>query len=329
MSLRFKTNLLEHAKAVGVWARRRGARSCIDTTDLSLSIEFETQRHRLQPQFVGKRDGKTLCYFAAADRFAVGFVGWLPHALQAWDISLSKLAFKAAAREVQLATPAHWTSPADVDMPCLVKRTRGAFGYGMRGPFSASEAARLSLAEGEYCEAFTWGRIARAWYWTERLAVLEIFPMPALCADGVSTCEVLMRRASTELPPDLADFAPLLRLQGFELDDVPPAGARLTCDYRYVSPFNPTAYANHNVLPRLDNEAIVQRFAQAGARLWPRIPGPPGRQIGFVLDAIVDAQGQPWFLEVNSNPQLHPDVYEAMLDGLCGLAGGAADRPRQ
>jgi hypothetical protein len=96
------------------------------------------------------------------------------------------------------------------------------------------------------------------------------------------------------------------------------------CDYRYVSPFNPTLYANHNVLHRLTDEPLVQRFSEAGKRMWPRIPGPPGRQIGFVLDAIVDANGQPWFLEINSNPQLHPDGYGAMLDGLCGLPHGAA-----
>lgn len=321
MSLRFKTNLLEHSKAVGAWAKRRSARCHIDATDMSLSIEFESQRHLLHAQFVGKRDGKTLCYFDVADRFAVGFVGWLPYRPQAWDISLSKLAFKAAAHAVQITTPAHWTDPADIDVPFLVKRARGAFGYGMRGPFPAREATQLKLADGEYCEAFKWGQIARAWYWGERLAVLEIFPMPALAADGVSTCEALLRRACDELA---ADFADIVRLQGFEPGDVPPAGARLVCDYRYVSPFNPTLYANHNVLPRLAGEALAESFADAGTKLWPRIPGPPGRQIGFVLDAIVDAQGQPWFLEVNSNPQLHPDIYTAMLDGLCALDGDAA-----
>ena len=320
MSLRFKTNLLEHIKAVGTWAKRRGARTHIDATDLSLSIESGTQRHRLHAQFVGKRDGKTLCYFAAADKFAVGFVGWLPYPPQAWDISLSKLVFKAAAYELQIPTPAHWVDPVTIDAPFLVKRARGAFGYGMRGPFPASDAARLSLAEGEYCEEFKWGRIARAWYWGQRLAALEVFAMPALTADGRSSCEALMRSASADLPDDFAD---IVRLQGFEPADIPPAGVRLVCDYRYVSPFNPTVYANHNVLHHLASDPLVQRFSDAGTRLWPRIPGPPNRQIGFVLDAIVDAHGQPWFLEVNSNPQLHPDIYEAMLDGVCGAPHGA------
>jgi hypothetical protein len=317
MDLRFKTNLLEHAKAVGVWARSRGAHASIDAAALSLSVRIEARELKLHAQFVGKRDGKHLVYFDVADQFAVGFVGWLPYKPQAWDVSLSKLVFKATAHALGIATPAHWTQPEAVDAPFLVKRSRGAFGDGMRGPFPASVAGALTLADGEYCEEFKWGRIARAWYWSGRLVVLELFEMPSIVADGRSSYEGLLRRTSPEIPED---FAPLAELQGIRPGDVPVAGTRVVCDYRYVSPFNPTLYRNHNVLPRLAGSALVQAFANAGERLWPHIPGPPGRQIGFVLDAIVDAQDQPWFLEVNSNPQGHPDQYAAMLDGLFGLS---------
>ncbi len=316
MNLRFKTSLLEHTKAVGAWGRRRAARTTIDALDLSLTIRFEAREYKLLPQFVGKRDGKQLVYFDVADRFAIGFVGWLPYKAQAWDISLSKLAFKACARDLDIPTPAHWQQAAGVSAPFLVKRARGAFGYGMRGPFPASEASTLTLADGEYCEEFKWGRIARAWYWNDKLAVLELFDMPAVAGDGHSTYEALLQRSGADVPPD---FAQLAHLQGIAPSDVPPAGMRIVCDYRYVSPFNPTLYTNNNLLPRLAASPLVKRFVEAGQRLWPRIPGPPGRQTGFVLDAIVDAQDRPWFLEVNSNPQWHPDIYAPMLDGLCGV----------
>ena len=313
MSLRFKTNLLEHIKAVGLWAQARAVQASVDASSLALRLRQGDRALTLHPQFVGKRDGHQLVYFDAADQFAVGFVGWLPYKPQAWDISLSKLAFKAAARELDISTPAHWLQADAVSAPFLVKRERGAFGDGMRGPFRASEAAALALADGDYCEEFKWGRIARAWYWSGRLAVLELFEMPQIHGDGQSCCEALLLRASAEAPED---SAPLLALQGLALDDVPAAGQAFVCDYRYVSPFNPTLYANSNRLPRLAGSALAQRFADAGQRLWPRIPGPPGRQVGFVLDAIVDAQDQPWFLEVNSNAQGHPDLYAAMLDGV-------------
>lgn len=316
MNIRFKTSLLEHAKAVGAWAQRRAARATIDAVNLSLAVRFESREIKLHPQFVGRRAGPQLMYFDVPDRFAIGFVGWLPYKAQAWDISLSKLDFKAAARDLGIPTPAHWRQLDAIGVPFLVKRERGAFGYGMRGPFPAGEARSLTLADGEYCEEFKWGRVARAWYWNGRLAVLEMFDMPAVTGDGTSSYESLLKHTGAEVPPD---FAPIARLQGVEPADVPEAGRRIVCDYRYVSPFNPTLYENSNLLPRFAGSAIAQRFAEAGERLWPRIPGPPGRQVGFVLDAIVDANDQPWFLEVNSNPQWHPDIVAPMLDALCGI----------
>ena len=44
-----------------------------------------------------------------------------------------------------------------------------------------------------------------------------------------------------------------------------------------------------------------------------------------MLDAIVDAHDRPWFLEINSNAQGHPDLYGAMLDQLCAPAARPAD----
>lgn len=320
MNLRFKTNLLEHTKAVGAWARQRAARVQIDAIDLKLSVRHEGRDAQLHPQFVGKRDGLRLVYFDVADVHATGFVGWLPYKPQAWDISLSKLAFKAAARTLDLPVPAHWTDPSAIDAPFLVKRERGAFGDGMHGPYAAAAAAGLRLAPGEYAEAYTRGRIARAWYWCSRLAVLEMFAMPVLQGDGHTPCRALLQQAGVS---DVDEHAALLALQDLAADDVPAAGRQVVADYRYVSPLNPTVYRNHDVLPRLAGSDLARRFEDAGRRLWPRIPGPPERQIGFVLDAIVDAQDRPWFLEVNSNPQGHPGQYGAMLDGLFGLPAGA------
>jgi hypothetical protein len=330
MNLRFKTNLIEHTKAVGAWARRQGAKAFVDAGDFGLTVVVGEREFKLQPQFVGKRESGQLMYFDQADQFAVGFVGWLPYKPLAWDISLSKLAFKAAAQAVGLRTPAHWLRASEVSGPCLVKRERGAFGYGMRGPYLPQQARALdALQDGEYCEAFVWGHIARAWYWSGALAVLEVFEMPSVQGDGKSRYRELLQRQAVELP---ADFEVLARLQGVAADDVLPAGRRVVCDYRYVSPLNPTVYANSNLLRRgrgASSSDLVRAFEDAGKRLWPRIPAPDtlaGRQAGFVLDAIVDVEGRPWFLEVNSNAQGHPDVYAPMLDALCAPALAGALR---
>lgn len=327
MNPRFKTNLIEHIKAVSSWAGRHGATATVDALTFALSLQVKGERLTLHPQFVGKRPGGQLMYSDQADAFAVGFVGWLPYRPLTWDISLSKLAFKQLAQALGLDTPAHWqgaAATATIDVPCLVKRARGAFGYGMRGPFSTAqrvaELERQPLQEGEYLEAFHAGRIARAWYWSGRLAVLEVFDMPQVTGDGTSRVQELLLRRTAEVPDDLGA---LLQLQGVGADTVLAAGQRVVCDYRYVSPFNPTVYANSNVLHRLAGTALRQRFEQAGQRLWPHIGAPAGaagRHAGYVLDAIVDADDRPWFLEVNSNAQGHPDLYAPMLDQLCAPA---------
>jgi hypothetical protein len=100
---------------------------------------------------------------------------------------------------------------------------------------------------------------------------------------------------------------------------VPSADASFVCDYRYLSPFNPTVYANHNLRDRIAGTPLAARMEAIGHRVMGHVRQEVGAaQVGFVLDAIVDDRDQPWLLEVNSNPQGHPDVYPLMLDGLFG-----------
>lgn len=329
MSLRFKTNLLEHLKAVGSWAQRHGVAAHVRAHDGALLLAQGGHALVMPAQFVGQRDGGHLCYFSQPDAHARGFVGWLPYRPLAWPMSTSKQLFKRLAVGLGLAVPQAWARADQATQPYLVKRDRGAFGDGMHGPYRPGHGSAPTLAGGEFCEAFHHGRIARAWYWSGRLAVLEVLPMPAVHGDGISTLHQLLQHASLEPLHDLAAATALAGLQGLALDSVPAAGQAVLADYRYVSPLNPTLYANHNLLrpAATHGQALTQvsaalrhAFADAGARLWPHIPGatgPAGRQAAFVLDAIVGDNGQPVFLEINSNAQGHPDLYAPMLDALC------------
>lgn len=326
MNLRFKTNLLEHTKAVGQWAQARGARAAVNTADVSLIVECRGRVQTLWPQFVGRRQGDRLSYFNVADHHAVGFVGWLPQRPQAWSISLHKPAFKALAQSLGLATPASAAAGGRVAGPWLAKRERGAFGDGLRGPFAAlpEGAPPPVLQPGEFIEAFVQGDITRAWYWCGELVVLESFAMPRVHGDGAQTLEQLLLRATAGEPPAATQWA-LCALQGLQPGSVPARGQAVLCDYRYVSPCNPTLYANHNRLASPAMAPLAQRLRSAGRALWPAVAaectqaGAPAQAM-FVLDAIVDADGTPWLLEINSNAQGHPDAYAALLDGLFGIA---------
>jgi hypothetical protein len=321
MDLRFKTNLLEHSKVVSAWAHHREAQATVDLSSFELLVRRGEVEHRFHAQFAIRSADGRLAYAAQPDPFPAGFVGWLPYRVAQWDIAASKVTFKALARELGIATPKLWLQVDEVDAPYLVKLARSSFGIGMRGPYPASAAPGLRLRQGEYCEEFKWGRIARAWYWSGELDALELIDMPTLEGDGRRSYLQLLQDAAPEMNPH--EVQPLAAIQGVALDDVPAPGRKVICDYRYLSPFNPTVYANSNVLRASAPAAATERFREAGRKLLPHVARlqPEAKAVGFVLDAIVDEHDQPWVLEINSNPQWHPDANWGMLDSWFGIAG--------
>jgi hypothetical protein len=242
-------------------------------------------------------------------------VGWLPYPTQQWKISTSKLLFKTEAATLGLKTPARWDSSQTPTEPYIVKGDKSSFGYGIRGPYPVNSSI-ATLASGEFFEAFKFGRIARAWYWIDQLAVLEIFPMPEIVGDGRSSFIELVHAAigaSASPPEGLNEIA---RYQGFEINGVIPHGQSLMADFRYVSPLNPTVYKNHNCIAQDVKLGIRQAFEHAGKAVWPLVQAQARTPVAFVLDAIIDETDESWFLEINSNAQLHPDLYQTMLTGL-------------
>jgi hypothetical protein len=315
MTLRFKTNLLEHSKAIAAWSKSNNAKSFIDVTSMALAVQLNKRTIQFTAQYVGTRPDGALAYFSQLGENCNGFVGWLPYAMQQWPLSSSKTFFKSQMTQLALHTPQRWDSINNIDQAYLVKQDKSSFGYGIRGPYAAN-ASQVPLKPGEFAEGFKEGRIARAWYWGAKLAVLEIFPMPKVVGDGRSTFTELVRTsigADAQLPNGLDEIS---RYQGFEPETIIPAGRSLMADFRYVSPLNPTVYKNHNCLSQPLSQKLRRSFEGAGRDVWPLIETNAKTPMVFVLDAIVDSQDDTWFLEINSNAQLHPDLYAVMLSGL-------------
>ncbi|MCO5120003.1 MAG: hypothetical protein M9951_10275 [Burkholderiaceae bacterium] len=315
--LRFRLDLQQHWSAVAHWAESNGAIATIDPLTLRLRIARGNRGGTLHPMFVGVRDGRTF-YTPELYTDAVGIVGWLPHLNKVWPEASDKAAFKKWAMSVDLRTPRHGPDPSALGCPYLLKQPRSSFGIGIRGPFPASSRSEPGpgLLENEYAEEFVLGSIARAYYWDGRLSVLELYEMPSVTGDGVNSVERLTRalmRPEAELP---VGFDELLALQGLHRDSVLPVEQSAHVDYRYVSPLNPTAFGNCNRLRELRGDPILQQFERAGALGWQSVPDAMKPFVIFVLDAIVDHSGVARFLEMNCNPQLHPDLYTPMLDGI-------------
>jgi len=66
----------------------------------------------------------------------------------------------------------------------------------------------------------------------------------------------------------------------------------------------------------------MEQLHRSGEVFWHGIPEAVRQDTLFTVDGILDRTGTARFLEINSNPAAHPDVYQPMLQGL--FAGGSA-----
>ena len=310
----FKRNYLQHALAVSHWLRQRGATGAIDPLTHVLEIRCGGREQRFEPQFVLELGDGEVAYRPRLTQNVSGFVGWLPYFNKTWPIAQDKLEFKGYALSEGICTPKWVADPALALGTFIVKSRRSSFGHGLRGPFEPASA--LTLAEGEYCEQFIVGKLLKAMYWNDELAVAELVEMPTVQGDGLRTLRQLIsvRLAPTDRWP--TELEPLAAIQGLSLDGVVPARRVALADYRYVSALNPAQTVDHDVRQKIKGSTFEAQLLEAGARCWAAVPVDKRAGTMFSLDAVVDQKGQVWFLEANCNPQLHPGCYDVMLNSI-------------
>ncbi|WP_395058842.1 YheC/YheD family protein [Polaromonas sp.] len=232
-------------------------------------------------------------------------------------LASDKLAFKRQASAMGLRVPAGWKGAEPLAENFLVKKCSGSFGLNIEGPFDARAWDYVqAMAQGSYCEQFVTGRSAKAWCWNREVVALELVESPYLVGDGVRSLEALAARRGNvgqALPLDKA--AAMLAWQGLTSASIPEVGQKVLLDFKYATPFDAPVFENRNVWSTQE-EAIRHQFAKAASLLGKCMPAQlHGRQM-FTLDAVVDEQGRVWFLEMNSHPMIHPDVYSSMLETL-------------
>jgi hypothetical protein len=317
----YDMNLFSHLRAVSECLTKFDARARIDFETLNLLIRGRGRQVELLPQFMCRRDGG-LAYTPRLAPDVRGFVGWRPYFNRVWPSATDKVIFKDFCANNGLRTPHRAVHAADVHSGVLVKRSRSSFGRGMSGPFTADAVKELNYVprEGEYFEQFVHGDIAKIWYWNDQPASLEIIPMPAVVGDGRSTLRDLIANIKSLFAfaePNQAELSEALaRYQGLTLDSVPQEGQRVLVDFRYQSTLHPTVFKKVNMLKEYEGTRVLEQLADAGREFWNEIPEQFRPNIVYTIDAIVDAQQDVWFLEMNCNPLVHPDVYPMMIESL-------------
>lgn len=305
---------LNHLRPIRAWAAAHGARVWLDVADFRLHISIGERSLVLQPRFAIRANGR-LAYTHRPD--SGGFVGWLPYEIKQWDVAVDKLAFKTRCLEMDLPTPA-WSEHALEGVDCIVKARRGSFGQGIRGPFRAEDAHRpAALEPGSFFEAFKFGKAAKAWYWRDTVLAVEVLEPPSVVGDGTRTVRALLTepRGSFDRTFGTESAVPMLAWQGLAIDDVPKEGRRVWLGFKYMTDYDPLIARDRDVLATLD-QALADQFHRTGPSWQGMIPADHARSSVYTVDAVIDAAGTVWFLEMNCHPMVHPKVYGRVLSDL-------------
>lgn len=314
----YLTGFLNHAASVRAAAAELGLRAHVDVNDMSLSITDGAHTHHWRARFVGATESGSTAYFDQWGANTLGFAGWLPYPTRSWHTSTDKIAFKTWALEHDIATPAACIAPDRIGGPFLIKKGRSSFGEGIRGPFRSYDPTdpRHQLADGEYYENFILGHIVKAWYWGGTWGAVEFRRPPVAVGDGQSTLRALAQAKPKTggREDDWDSLETLARFCGLgSVDDVPAAGREVLIDFKYASRYEPMQRENRNTIHQIRQTPLAPQFEQAGRVFTQSVKEFADENVLFTLDAMVDSEGTVWFLEMNSNPMVHPDMYWIIL----------------
>lgn len=317
---------VNHLRTIRRWALPRRAQVLVDGLTLGLRIECQGRELRFDPRF-SIRTQRGLAYAKVFPDKGGGFIGWLPYEVKRWALSTDKLAFKAWCEAHGLKTPRYADSAAgglDDGASVLVKARRGSFGEQVHGPYQLGAGATLpALEPAEFAEEFIVGRPAKVWYWNETPVALEAVEPPSLVGDGErSIAQMLAQpRGSFDRAHTAEGAQAMLRWQGLDENTVLEKGRQVGLGYKYVTPYDRTTLLNRNTLEEA-SPGVKAQLQQAGRVLYQGIPPELRAHTLYTLDGVLDAEDMMWWLEMNSNPMVHPDAYGAMLEDIF-----AAERP--
>lgn len=324
----YQGSILNHLKHIERCLVERGATANMVMPGAVLTVTWRNRIFEFQPQFHSRSATGGMLMGPSLSMDVTGFAGWLPYFNKRWEEAGGKLAFKRFAVEHEIATPSYRVEPGYYEN-MLIKRERSSFGEGIRGPFRvvSPELPETLLGPGEYYEQFISGRIIKIIYWNARPVSVELYDMASVIGDGRSTVADLVN-AKAKLTARTVPFGlieQMVQYQGKAMHFVLQPGEQLCVDCRYGSPMFDVVQRNTNVLKELDQK-LIEQIESAGKKLELSIPESLKENTVFSADGIVDASGKVWFVEMNCNPQLHPDIYPAMFESLFADADVIADQ---
>ena len=325
---------LNHFRALKAWTDSCNAQVTLDIKTFALEVKFRNRYYTLQPRFVTEDgDSGRMSYATELADNARGFIGWLPYDILQWDLSQNKLLFKAFLKKSGLKCPSLWHAGASPNEDFLLKGAAGSFGYQIAGPYRPGDQLpeykepNQTGTPPNFFEQFVPGTNLKVWFWGTKAIFAHVHPYPTIVGTGELDAHALVASRLAAVGTsytgrgDQAAIGLSLKFQGVQLSDVLATGRETWIDFRYGRRYQ-TAVATHqsdNDLTRVNKEVRLQidemgeKLGDAAAR---RFKAP----VLYSVDCVVDAAGDVWWLEVNSNPMLPPDGYPFIFKSLFGGA---------
>jgi hypothetical protein len=317
-----KNDLLSHFILLAEATQAVGHEAILSFSTFKAFVRGGEQDTILYPRFLEVIDGKK-GYTETPTHRARRFIGWLPYRAKRWSLASDKLAFKRHAVENGLLTPDYSTS-ADADLrDVLVKSAVSSFGAKIKGPFRRTGDVRLDTGAGEYFERFIQGKIVKIWFWNAMPVCMEVDQPPVVVGDGKSTIADLVKQRLVErgklsegATTSMQNVEQVLAFHGRSLSDVLAVGEQQVVEIRYGSALHKASYRQVVDLRSGTPSNVQTDLGRIGTVAWQGIPEDLRAGTAYTVDAILDAEGRVWVLEMNSNPFIHPYVYQPMASTL-------------
>jgi len=320
--------LMNHFAAIQRLTSETGAQISLNAATFILEAKLRNRYFHFYPQFLTKRDGRFAQTSTITDD-TIGFAGWRPYQPFTFPMAADKLQFKQYFQARGQRMPTTWLDPRQADRDFLVKRSVGSFGLQMSGPFRTAERTAFDLGPAAtgagqvFAEAFIEGTIVKVWFWGRRAFFAHRQSYPEISGDGVTSASELAQ-ARMQLAadawgksPDAAVARACLRYQGHEPGAVLKAGTTAWIDYRYGRSYVKVGAirASDDALGSFDEGARAQIDAAGfvAAQALKEIAPVP---VAYAMDAMLDAEGKLWWLEMNTNPTVPPEGYVAIFGDL-------------
>lgn len=317
-----KNSFMDHVKWLRIGVQSAGGDLLLAGNSMQALLRHGPRHWALHPQFLVLKDGRNSYEPVWTDN-VTHFAGWLPYAPQRWPIAGDKLGFKRFAATKGLPVPAFSVDSESKMSDVIVKRAASSFGQDIRGPFRSASQTALDIAQSEYYERFVEGEVLKIWYWDEDPVCMEVDTMAAVKGDGhltwlqlVEERAHLTQRRSPELVAKLLERSRMvMSYSRVDPEAVPARGDKQLVDFRYGSELmHPRG--RRVVDLRSPGDPGHATLVAYGHALRSGIPVAPGAGVAYTVDAIRDADGKIWLLEMNSNPTVHPLVYPRMVQSL-------------